>query len=146
MQRLFLCGLLALGLAACGGDKSTGPSDANIGGSWQITFSNMSGSGVSCNTSAFPLQITQSNTTFTGSYGLGSITCTGPGGNASFNAQGVVANGTVDINAVAFDMDTQDFHQTGSVSGNSMSGTARWRFDLGGAQIVTLNGNWSAVK
>jgi len=52
----------------------------------------------------------------------------------------------VDINAVEFDLDTQDAHQSGSVSGNSMSGTAQWRFDLGGGQIVTLNGNWSAVK
>ena len=146
MQRLFLCGLLALGLAACGGDKSTGPSDANIGGSWQITFTNMSGSGVSCNSNAFPLQITQSGATFTGSYGVGSFTCAGPGGSISVNVQGVVANGTVDINAIAFDMDTQDFHHTGSVSGNSMSGTARWRFDVGGGQVITLNGNWSAVK
>ena len=146
MKRFFLCGLLALGPAACGGDKSTGPSDANIEGSWQITFTNMSGSGVSCNSNAFPLQISQSGSTFTGSYGVGTFTCTGPGGSASGNVQGVVANGTVDINAVEFDLDTQDAHQSGSVSGNSMSGTAQWRFDLGGGQIVTLNGNWSAVK
>ncbi|HET8836269.1 MAG TPA: hypothetical protein VFN08_16175 [Gemmatimonadales bacterium] len=61
--------------------------------------------------------------------------------------QGIIVNGTIDGNAIAFDLDTQDFHQTGSVSGSSMSGTARWTFDLGGSTgIVVLNGNWAAAK
>ena len=65
----------------------------------------------------------------------------------TFTASGSVVNGSVSGNTVNFDLDTQDFHHTGTLSGNSMSGTATWTFDLGApVGEVTLSGNWSASK
>jgi len=148
--RRLACGLGALavlGLFGCGGGDSTGPSNARVGGAWTFTATNLSGSGVSCAFGGAPMTLTQSGTTFSGTYGPGTMTCTAGGQPVSGQFQGTIVNGTVDGNAVAFDLDTQDFHQTGSVNGNSMSGTARWTFDLGGSVgVVVLNGNWSAAK
>ena len=137
--------LLAVG---CGGDSGgTGPNnDANVQGSWTLAVSNLSGRGVSCSSqSPMPITLNQSNNTFTGTYGVGTIICVNGSDQVSFNVQGSIVNGTVNGDNVSFDMDTQDFHHTGTVNGNSMSGTASWRFDFGGAiGQVTLSGNWSA--
>jgi hypothetical protein len=141
--------LLVVGLvAACGGDNGpSGPSDSNVGGTWHVMFSNMSGSGVTCVTlQAGNLSLTQNGGTFTGTYGPVTLSCTNGGETASDLFQGMIVNGTVDEDNVRFDLDTQDFHQVGTVSGNSMSGTARWEFDVGGGQTVVLNGSWSASK
>jgi hypothetical protein len=52
-------------------------------------------------------------------------------------------NGTT----VSFDLDSPDLHQTGTVSGSSMSGVATWTFDFGsGTNPVTLTGTWEADK
>jgi hypothetical protein len=139
--------LLLFALTACGGDSPSGPSDAEIGGAWRISYTNMSGAGLTCNTpSAANVAVSQSGASFTGSYGPLTLRCTDGVTTVEGTFQGVIANGTVDVNAVAFDLDTQDFHQTGTVNGASMSGTARWVVDLGGGGTVTLNGNWSAVR
>ncbi len=138
---------LCAALVACGGGDSTGPSNASVAGSWTLSHSNMSGSGVSCSLSPAPMTLSQSGTTFSGSYGPATVSCTAGSQSESVQIQGIIVNGTIDGNAIAFDLDTQDFHQTGSVSGSSMSGTARWTFDLGGSTgIVVLNGNWAAAK
>jgi hypothetical protein len=48
---------------------------------------------------------------------------------------------------VTFNLATSDAAQTGTVSGNSMSGTAHWRLDLGSPYgVVTLDGNWGSVR
>lgn len=147
-QHLWLLPLLAAAsFAGCGGDKSTGPSDANVGGLWTFSISNMSGQGVSCSLGNTPISLSQGGGTFTGTYGPGTLTCLAGGQSASVGTQGTIVSGTVDGNAVKFDLDTQDFHHTGTVSGNSMSGTARWTFDLGGnTGVVSLNGNWAAAR
>jgi hypothetical protein len=138
---------LVLGVSACGGDDATGPSNADVAGAWTFNASNLSGSGVSCNLSSTPLTLTSSGTTFSGSYGPGTFTCVAGGQSVGGQIQGTIVNGTIDGNAVAFDLDTQDFHQTGTVGGSSMSGTARWTFDLGGSTgVVVLNGNWAAAR
>lgn len=60
---------------------------------------------------------------------------------------GSVINGTLSGRNLSFDLDTPDFHQAGSVSGTSMSGTAEWTIDFGlPVGVVTLNGNWGAAK
>jgi hypothetical protein len=93
------------------------------------------------------MTLNQSGDTFTGSYGPGTLTCLAGGESGSFNFNGTIVNGTVDGSSVAFDLDTQDLHHTGTINGNSMSGTARWTFDLGaGTGVVVLNGNWPAAK
>jgi hypothetical protein len=147
MRKILLCSLVVLA-AACGGDDGgTGPEeDANVGGRWSLAASNMSGSGLSCTLNA-PLNLSQTGSTFTGTYGAGTVTCQAGGDHFSEDTQGTVVNGAVDGEDVEFDLDTQDFHHTGSVNGNSMSGTARYVIDLGGSiGVVTLNGNWSAAK
>jgi len=146
-MRRSLLGLLAI-LLACGGDDSTGPS-TNVAGTWTASLSNMSGSGISCSsTSPTTITISQQSTTFSGSYSGGELTCTGPGGTASeFIGSGTILNGTLNGNSVSMDLDTPDFHLTGTVSGSSMSGTAQWVIDFGQPTgVVTLNGNWGAAR
>ena len=148
MRRNLYLVAFTLVLGGCGGD-STGPNTtANVAGTWSATITNLAGSGISCFTSAFPVTLTQTGNTFTGSYGAGTITCSGNGQQLSENTPGgVIVDGTVSGSQVAFDLDTQDAHQTGTISGNSMSGTSIWRLDLGSPTgVITLNGNWSAVR
>lgn len=145
LRWLFQLGFLAL--AACG--DSTGPSSANVAGTWTASLSNMSGSGISCSsTSPTTISLSQQGTTFSGSYTGGEMTCTGPGGTFSdFIGSGTVLNGTLNGNSVSMDLDTPDFHLTGTVSGTSMSGTARWVIDFGQPTgVVTLDGNWGAAR
>jgi hypothetical protein len=112
-----------------------------------MTASNMAGQGVSCSILNAPVTLSQSSATFTGNYGPATLSCVAGGQSASATVQGAIVSGSVDGNSVEFDLDTQDFHHTGSVSGNSMSGTARWNINLGGSVgQVTLNGNWSAAR
>src|SRR5205809_154278 len=115
---LLVCVLTGV-LAACGGD-STGPSQANVAGAWMLSATNVSGQGLSCNLGPPPTTLNQSGTTFTGSYGPGTITCLAGGQSGSDQVQGTVVNGTINGNSVQFDLDTQDAHLTGSVNGNSM--------------------------
>jgi hypothetical protein len=144
MKRVFLLGVLVA--AGCGDDPST-PGGVNLGGSWTATLSDMSGSGVSCS-SAGPttLTINEQNGTFTGSYSGGEMTCSSPVGQVSVPVgTGSILNGTLDGSAVAMDLDTPDFHLTGTISGVNMSGTALRVVDVG-PQTVTLNGNWAATR
>jgi hypothetical protein len=147
MPRFLVSALLCL--AACGGDDGTGPSPANVSGTWSGSVSNMNGSGVSCS-STQPTQFTlnQSGTSFSGSYAGGELTCSGPSGTGSAPiGSGSVINGAVSGSNVTFDLDTPDSHFAGSVTGNSMSGTAQWRIDFGAPiGLVTLNGSWGAAR
>jgi hypothetical protein len=138
--------IVLLALIGCGSD-STGPSDTSIAGTWTASLTNLSGNGVSCNsTAATTISLSQQGNSFTGSYSGGEMTCTGPGGTfANSIGNGTVLNGTLNGNSVVMDLDTPDFHLTGTVNGNSMSGTARMVVDIGSSQTITLNGNWGAA-
>ncbi len=138
-MRRFLAVLLVL--AACGKD-TTGPSIPNVAGAWTATWQNMSASGVTCQTGAIPVSINQTGATFSGAYGTGTLTCNGT--SASFTG-GTIANGNIQGNTVTFDLDTPDFHQSGTISGTAMSGTATWRIDVSGTPYV-LNGTWGAGR
>ncbi len=134
-----------LTLFACGGEQpqTAPPEIPSIAGTWTFNASNLSGGGFSCDALAYRLSVNQSGTTFTGSYSGGTIRCTGDGKTVEAGPlTGTIVNGTVtESGSVSFDLDTQDFHQTGTVSGDSMSGTATWRFDFSGI----LSGSWGQV-
>jgi hypothetical protein len=151
MHRPSVLGVLISLLACSGEDGGTDPgSFANVNGSWSLSITNMTGGGGSCSTSS-PIQLTlnQSTTTFTGTYGGGGVlSCTAPFG--SFSAatgSGSVVNGQVDGSEVSFDLGTANFHHSGTASGSSMSGTATWTFESGGAGTLgELSGSWTATK
>ncbi len=148
MRRIPLLLLIPVFLA-CGGDDIMGPSIPSVDGSWTYNVTNLSGSGISCNVSGTSMVLTQSGGTFTGSYSGGTSSCTGPAGPISTPiGSGPVANGSVtSAGAVSFDIDTQDWRNTGTLSGNSMSGTVTVRLDLGAPTgVVLLSGNFSAAR
>jgi hypothetical protein len=94
------------------------------------------------------LTLQQAGSTFTGSYTGGTVTCTGPGGTFSDDVgAGIVANGSIAGSNVSFDFDSSDHRHTGTLSGNSISGTVTIRLDLGSPLgVVTLTGNFAAVR
>jgi hypothetical protein len=141
MKRLALIGF-ALALSAS--SDSTGPKNVNVAGSWTYSVTNLVGGGLSCNTGGTTVTIAQSGTTFSGTYTGGTLSCNSLGDFAI--GTGTVANGTVSDNAVAFDFDTQDWANTGSASGNTISGTATVRLVTSSNQTIILTGNFSMVK
>ena len=143
-----ICLVGVLLLTACGGD-TTGPYNANVGGTWLASFSNFSGSGITCNATGISIQVSQSGSTFSGTYTGGTFTCVGPGGSVIVaGGSGTIINGVVTRNSVSFDADTPDSHFTGSVAagGTSMSGSGTDWIDIGGGQTVVLSGSWGAAK
>ncbi len=139
--------LVLVSVAGCGGEQplAASPEIPSIAGTWTFNASNLSGGGFSCDAFAYRLSVNQSGTTFTGSYSDGTIRCTEDGKTFEVGPglTGTIVNGTVtESGSVGFDLDTQDFHQTGTVSGDSMSGTATWRFDFTGI----LSGSWTASR
>ena len=79
---------------------------------------------------------------FNGQYGRGTMACSD--GTSQAFTSGTILNGTIQGNTVTFDLDSPDYHQTGTVvSGNaSMSGSATWRFiDPSTGTINTYGGN-----
>jgi hypothetical protein len=145
-MRWSLLAILAT-LLACG-DESTQPSTGSLSGTWALSLSNMSGTGISCSSkSTASLFISQQGATLSGSYTGGELTCVGAAGTASeFIGSGTILNGEVNGNSVSIDLNTPDFHLTGTIDTvGSMSGTAVWRTDFGQAmEVVTLNGDWRA--
>jgi hypothetical protein len=150
MHRLPVLGLLVCSLACGDDDNGNGPTFISVNGSWNVSITNMTGSGAQCSTSS-PIQINllQSTTTFSGSYGGGGVlTCTSPVG--SFSAatgSGSVLNGEISGSQISFDLGSADFHHEGTVSGSSMTGTATWTFQSGSAGALgVLTGTWTATK
>lgn len=150
----FVAGAALLGLPACGGNGGStpsGPQNANVAGSWDFAFANLSatvdGVGVSCSASR-RLDINQSGSTFSGTAGGGILFCQSGGVQLSlaFGSEPII-NGGVSGNSVSFDFSTPDFHQQGTVSGNSMSGTASWLVDVGGTVgRIPFTGSWGASR
>jgi hypothetical protein len=138
---LFNAVLVAAIVTGCGSD-STGPSHANVTGVWTLSATNLTGAGFSCNIFGTSLFLNQSGTSFNGTYSGGSFSCEGID---LGQPAGSVVNGIVNLQQVSFDMDTQDFHFTGAVSGESMSGSATMRLVIEGT-TYTLSGSWSASR
>lgn len=135
-------------LAACGGDGPTEPKLVNLSGTWRVTYTNLTGSGITCSTTAIDYLISQSGSTFTGaSNSTYTITCTDGVNTLSETLTGaIVSNGHINGSALEFDLATSAAHQTGTVSGNSMSGSATWTLDLGSSGTVVLRGQFGGVR
>ena len=141
-----LASLTAVTLAGCGGGDSTGPK-TNLSGNWTYSASNLTaGTSVTCNVSGVGVSITQSGSTFSGSYGGGSISCTDATGTYGGTiGSGTVVNGAVSGNNVSFDLDTGDWHDTGTVNGGSMSGTVVIHLVVDGSSVI-VSGSWGAAR
>ena len=103
----------------------------------------------SCNITGVNATLTQVDNTFSGQInGDWSMTCIAGGQTETMTATGgVISNGVISGYRVSFSMATDDASQTGTISGNSMSGQATWRVDFGAPYgIVVVRGNWGAVR
>lgn len=139
--------MAALVAAGCGNSHSTGPSGGgqSVAGTWAYSASTASGSSISCTVSA-TMAFTQSGNTFDGTYSDGSFTCATPDGPVSeTNQSGQILDGTVNGSAVSFDVADSAFHNTGTLSGGSISGTATITQAVG-ATTYTLTGTFTAAR
>jgi len=139
---------VSLLLAGCGGDNTSPSGNVNVSGTWLLSLSNFSGGGLSCSGSGVQLGLSQSSTVFTGTHVGGTLTCLANGQTVSGQlAQGTILNGTVAGSTINFDVDTPDSHFTGTVTGNSMSGTGTDKEDFGApVGVIVLTGSWGATK
>jgi hypothetical protein len=138
--------VLAAALVACGGD-STGPKTPSVEGSWHYAMTNLTGGGFSCNSSGTTLTFTQDGTTFSGSYAGGTITCfDGTDTYSGDFGSGAVVTGTLSGQTVAYDFDTSDWHNSGTVEGTSMNGTVTMRISDPSGSTTILHGTWAAAK
>src|SRR2546427_2424787 len=93
--------LTAALVAACGKDATSPtapnvPSVPSVAGQWSYSTTNISAGGITCSSSGTILTITQQGTSFSGSYGGGTLTCSSSGGSPSLPiGAGVVLNGSV---------------------------------------------------
>ncbi|MFV1988835.1 MAG: hypothetical protein ACC682_16305 [Gemmatimonadota bacterium] len=154
MLRSLTLVLVGFALGGCG-DSATGPdgpsnAPPSVAGSWTYAATNMTGSlsGVTvvCNFRNVPIMLTQSGTSFSGTTNGGSFTCAvgGVSDGGTFGSR-IVVNGRLDGSTVQFDFDSPDWHHSGSITGNSMTGSATAIFELSTGAVV-LRGNWSAVR
>lgn len=151
-RRLALVAWLTVGVAACGSGSSGGttpppPAPADISGAWNLTFTNMAGGGLSCNTSAIAITIVQSSATFTGSGETPwTLSCVSGGTTqSSTDTAATITNGTINGNTVRFSLASSASNQTGTLTGNTIAGTASWTVNVG-TGVVTLGGQFSMTR
>lgn len=108
-RRLLVVSALTLLAAGCGGDSGTEPKQT-ITGTWNGTITGSAGSGT------MSLTLTQSGTQVTGA---GSLSA--PLGSAAITASGTFSAPTLSLNLSATGFQSINF--TGTVNGNSMTGT-----------------------
>ncbi len=140
MRRLLFL-VVVVGCSSSSGPKIT------VNGDWSYEAPDLATSGASCSVTA-TLTLDQTGATFSGTYSDGLRTCVINGVQSSSGpVQGSVFNGTVSGDAVSFNIQTQGtWVQTGTISGNSMTGSANVTYATGTGGMVTLSGSWSATK
>jgi len=128
-------------LIACGSSVAPGAPDVN--GSWMLSMSNLTATGINCTESGMTLNLSSTGGgNFTGTYSGGTYVCTTSTETDTLQiGSGPVTDGGVAGNLVAFDLGTSDSPFSGQFSAGSMSGTASIQI---GQQ--TLNGNWQANR
>lgn len=140
--------LSALTVAATGCGKSTGPK-ASITGTWSLSATNLVGGALSCDVSGAVLDLTQSHSTFTGTYSNVILNCTANGTSLSEGPySGPVVDGQISKSSVSFDLKNSMTQLTGTPSDDdSMAGTVVLTTDFGSPYgVVTLNGSWAAER
>jgi hypothetical protein len=137
--------LLVFVLTGC--SSSTSPT-FSVNGSWNYQATNLAGDGVSCVITGATLALTQTGSTFSGSYSNAKLTCQLAGAQAVIGTfSGQVVNGVISGDSVSFDFNTSAFTNVGTITGSSMSGTATTTQNVGGTiGNVTLSGQWGATK
>jgi hypothetical protein len=152
MKRIWLVVLACIPLA-CSSD-SVAPQASSVGGQWIYRVTALSdGAQVSCAMSVEDtLFLGRSAATVQGRYAGGRISCSGADVEAINLVTGSVVNGTIDpmvrgTQNVTFDLDGATWHQTGSLSGDRMSGTLTVDYLFAGKLGHTLlAGTWSARR
>jgi hypothetical protein len=154
IRRAATAAVLLIAAGCDGGGESLGPpSNADVGGNWILSWTNMrgtvSGIAITCNAIGLHATITQTGTSLTGQIvGTWTFTCTAAGQTETETVSGgIISSGTVAGNHIHFHLATEDANQDGTVQGNTMFGTATWTADLGPPYgVMTLTGQWSGVR
>jgi hypothetical protein len=102
----------------------------------------MNGPDITCSADGGRLELNQTTGRFTGTYRVQTLTCNGMSSNVS---TGAVLNGTIQGNQLAFDLNDAAFHQSGTLTGDEMSGSATWTLSIDGT-AHTVTGTWRAVR
>lgn len=151
MRHVILSALAAVG-AISGCAASTGPK-VNVGGTWKYEAQNLTEGGtVTCTVTDMTLSLTQTSSTFAGTYSGANADCTFTSTHLAFplSSSGTIVDGRINGDQVSFDMGDHLWSQTGSISGNSMSGNATITINSGidtlGSSVITVRGQWAAVK
>ena len=154
MKRFGMLALVFL-LISCG-DDSTDP-DADLDGTWQFTYSSITGTvlgiNVSCTVTPVSFTFTQSGNTFTGTQvGSSQLTCTaGPLGSVQQTLTGyAIDNGQASGTSLTFRFRNSagagvEGQNTATLAGASMSGTSLLTIPVG-ATPVTLTGQFTAQR
>lgn len=145
-----LAAVLAMFMMSC---KSDQISPASVAGTWSAAIGNATGmfegDSATCHgTVPTTLTLTQAGKTVGGTFSGGEIDCTQPSGSLEISLEaGTVANGTVNGNAIAFDLSSAPgaipIHLSGTVAGNTMSGAISFRDVVNNSAI---DGVWTAEK
>ena len=120
----------------------TAPPPADVAGTWSVMLGPLSDGTISsrCAASASPitLVLAQSGPTFTGTYVGGDLTCLIRFDPITIHlGNGAIANGAIEGSNVRLDLGMTGIHLSGTISGDSASGTARYR---------SIAGPWQASK
>ncbi len=136
-------------VSACGENAFLTGVQSEVGdvtGSWTYHARGVAGGGLSCDITGVTINLTQTNSTFTGTVVGGYLKCI-QGGQIVIDdplADDVIANGRISGATVSFDIGAPDVHHSGAIAGNSMTGQITIRADSGTA--ATLTGPYSMVR
>jgi hypothetical protein len=123
--------------AACGGDDDGGPSNSEVAGSWELSFT-LSADDETCTVSDMPMELDQDGQEFDGTFGPGTLEC----GTDEIEIEGNIVNGEIDDGEVEFDLDNTNAHFTGEIDDDGdMDGTTTWTIEG-----TSITGTWSANK
>lgn len=127
-------------VTACG--DATGPGAVTLDGDWLLNVTISSSSlGVTCQADG-PLTLSQTGRNFSGEVSGSIETCTGPGGTAYDNVDGLITGGQIDGDRVTYSDGTCDY--VGTASGrptNRISGDISCVLSLEGTDYP-FTGTW----